>query len=84
MAKRPKQLGLFDGVYSELGPSEIHALGLLGWRDPIWTQRIKIPLCGGQSLFLRLIDIRALHEVARKPDPDPPDTAANAAAKPIT
>ena len=73
--KKPVQLELFAAASSE----EIHRLGLLGWRDPLWTTRIFIPLCGGSSLHLRLIDIRVLHEVARKKIPDPPETAASAA-----
>jgi hypothetical protein len=73
--KTAKQLELFVGAADD---AQVHALGLLGWKDPVWTTRISIPLCGGSNLLLRLIDIRALHEMVRRADPESPAPAAGA------
>lgn len=57
MPKKPKpQMELF-AVHGE---RDIHALGLLGWRDPLWTTKFKIELQGGQHLTLDLATIRRL------------------------
>jgi len=87
--KPPAQLELFAGAgdarrgkRAVMDSDQVHALGLLGWRDPVWTQQIEIPLCGGSRLRLRLIDIRALHEMVRRRDPDSPGTAVPASNPP--
>lgn len=65
MPKKPQaQLELFAGHDER----DVHALGLLGWRDPLWTRRFTIELLNGQHLFTNLITIRRLHAVA-KSDP---------------
>jgi hypothetical protein len=64
MARTPKQLELFAGAgdgkspHGGIDPCQIHALGLLGWKDPLWTTRITIQLLDGHNLCLRLLDIR--------------------------
>lgn len=63
--KPPAQLELFAGH------GDPHTLGLLGWRDPIWTTRFSIELLNGHKLFLNLISIR------RPPKADPASAAAN-------
>lgn len=78
MAKRAKQLELFAGAVDE---REVHALGLLGWRDPLWTTKINIPLMDGRSLVLRLIDIRALKAMLRRPEPGSPVSGTASGAK---
>lgn len=57
---REKQLELFEVRGEGLTAQEIHALGLLGWKDPLWTKQLEIPLIGGRKLSLRLVDVRAL------------------------
>ena len=59
----PAQLELFGAAVDAAGgltAEDIHALGLLGYKDPLWTRRLDIPLLGGKELSLRLVDIRAL------------------------
>lgn len=39
---------------------QIHALGVMGYNDPLWSKAIKIPLLSGKTLTVNLITIRAL------------------------
>jgi hypothetical protein len=68
--KTPKQLELFAAT-GDAGV--VHALGLLGWRDPLWTTRFEIPLLDGTRLPMTLATIRQLHAIARAPDPATPE-----------
>ena len=68
--KKPKQMELF--AVADAG--QIHALGLLGWRDPLWTTRFEIEMLDGTRLSMTLATIRQLHTIARAPDPEPPPT----------
>ena len=61
MPKKPKrQLELF-AAHDE---KEIHALGLLGWRDPLWTTKFAVELRSGEHLTLDLATVRRLRQVA--------------------
>lgn len=81
MPKKPAtQLELFAGH-----GDDPHALGLLGWRDPLWTRRFEIPLMGGSTLPMTLASLRQaahqkngrqLHSIARQAP------ASGAATKP--
>lgn len=72
MPKKPAaQLELFAG---HVDP---HTLGLLGWRDPLWTTRFTIELLNGQKLFLNLITIRRLHTIAKQGLASAADTKPN-------
>lgn len=70
--KKAAQLELFAAA----GEAEIHALGILGWKDPLWTTRFSIPLLDGHQLYLNLITIRRLQDCAL------PARASGANAKP--
>jgi hypothetical protein len=52
--KRPRQMELFPGR------GEVHALGLLGWEDALWTKPLEIELLCGDRLVINLITIRRL------------------------
>src|SRR5271154_398080 len=39
--RKPAQMELFAGAGDA---RDVHALGLLGWSDPLWTKRFEIPL----------------------------------------
>jgi hypothetical protein len=65
--KPPAQMELFQGR------REIHALGLLGWEDALWTKPIEIRLLSGETLRVTLQTLRA---VSRK------GVAANAESSP--
>ncbi len=81
--KPPAQLELFAGRVSA---GEVHSLGLLGWRDPLWTTRFLIELLDGTKLPMTLATIRQLHAIARSKQPDPPpeskDRASSATNQP--
>ena len=62
--KKPAQLELFAGHVSS---GDVHALGLLGWRDPLWTRRFEIQLLDRSKLILTLATIRQLHAIAKMP-----------------
>ncbi len=57
--KKPAQLELF----AEAANSQIHQLGLLGWRDPLWTTRFTITLLDGTKLPMTLITVRRLQRL---------------------
>jgi hypothetical protein len=59
--KPPRQMELFAAHDNR----DVHALGLLGWRDPLWTKRFEIPLLDGHNLVLTLATIRQLHSIAK-------------------
>lgn len=61
--KPPKQLELFAKTWTG-SEYEIHALGLLGWRDPLWIRKIEITMLDGQKLLMSLLSIRKLHRIA--------------------
>jgi hypothetical protein len=46
-----KQLELFAAHDSQ----EVHSLGLLGWRDPLWTTKFEIRLLDGTQLPMTLV-----------------------------
>jgi len=53
MAKKDNaQLPLFPAA------GNVRALGLLGWRDPLWTRKIEIQLLSGDKLTIDLATIR--------------------------
>ena len=54
-SKRDDQLPLFPAA------GNVHALGLLGWKDPLWTRKFSIELISGAKLTLDLATIRRLH-----------------------
>ena len=56
--KRPNQLELFPGR------GEVHALGLLGWEDALWTTPIEIRFLSGDRLVTNLRAIRSLRSAA--------------------
>lgn len=68
--KRPAQLELFAGA------GEVHALGLLGWEDALWTKPMEITLLSGQRLTMTLEVLR------RQPRLAPAGLAENAETKP--
>jgi hypothetical protein len=71
MGKTAKQLELFAGA---VDAQAVHALGLLGWKDPLWTTRFEIVMLDGTRLPMTLATIRQLHAIARSPDPEAPST----------
>lgn len=58
MRKQPTQLELFAARDSA-------TLGILGWRDPVWTQRFTVTLLDGTELTLTLATVRQLHRIVR-------------------
>ncbi len=73
--KKAAQLELFAGrvssgeaaAVSSALKTDAHSLGLLGWRDPLWTTRFEITLLDGTQLPMTLATIRQLHAIARQP-----------------
>ncbi len=57
--KPPAQLELFAGRVSA-GEVDVRSLGLLGWRDPLWTTLFLIELLDGTKLLMNLITVRRL------------------------
>jgi len=55
--KMPAQLELFKQS------GQVHALGLLGWNDALWTKPIAVPLLGGDVLTVNLETIRRLQKL---------------------
>jgi hypothetical protein len=56
---KPKQLALF----ADHADGQIHALGLLGYGDALWTKPIEIELISGQKLIVNLETIRRLQRL---------------------
>jgi len=67
--KPPKQLELFAETWHG-SEQQIRALGLLGWRDPLWTRKIEITLLDGQKLLTSLATIRRLQKLKSLPCAD--------------
>jgi hypothetical protein len=70
--KKPAQLELFAGA------GEVHALGLLGWEDALWTKPIEIKLLSGEKFTVTLEVlrrrpwvVRAGHAGNAEPTPNP-------------
>ena len=71
--KPPRQLELFAGrvssgeaaAASSALKTDVHSLGLLGWKDPLWTTRFEITLLDGTQVPMTLLAIRQLHVIAR-------------------
>lgn len=66
--KQPRQLELFAATYRG-SEQEIHALGLLGWRDPLWSRKIEIEMQDGEKLIITLATIRQLQRCAALASP---------------
>jgi hypothetical protein len=77
---KPTQLELFAGHVSS-GAVAVHSLGLLGWRDPVWTTRFEIELLSGETFWLNLETIRRLHCAARQLSPSEVSALGEAAAE---
>lgn len=77
--KAPAQLELFEGVAKcSTDTSWIHSLGLLGYKDPLWTRRFEVRLLNGQTVTFTLRNLRAL---VRWTSPEKP-TATTAESQP--
>ena len=53
-------------LFGARSAADVQSLGLLGWRDPLWTTRFTIILQDGTRLPMNLITIRTLHHLDLK------------------
>ncbi len=58
--KKPAQLELFAGAGNpgEGLHGQVHALGLLGWEDALWTKHFEVRLLSGDRLTFDLATLR--------------------------